>query len=610
MSRSKAQRANIVGDKEQILELLEEMQRIPKYVTARLLEQARINERITNGVAAINRTGNQYMVGRLPADDDGISAPQNIQSQLVKTFASLITKDRPSVYAVPTEKSLQAQSAAEVATKVIEYTEQEEEVQRKWHDIAVMASNHGTGLMKIYFDPTSQRTRWQPVSVFDVILEDRPNNADVEWCAIREFINQWDAEALLSEGEDEECEPAETEYEDGLGIKHKGVEKWEIWYKPCTRYPTGLFACVIGGKVVESMEYPYIFPDADGGKDVALLPVVWWTVTQVRNSAFGTTWASDVSPLQQSLNNLNAKLLKNAKNSQSYLVMPASQGQANEGLDPVSQIIGMPAAAFTGGAAMPQWINPAPVDQNQINERQFLIQQMYDSAGISPQSTGVATSQSGRALAYQAELDNTKQAATIKSLDDAIRNAWNLDLKQKQKFYTSIQKKLIGGDEIVFTGADIAGVNVALEARSAREGQSSVKRDNIKADVAAGLAPPEDLLAMNPGTDQQVSRQYSNVLIDQFLAGEDLSVTPDSINPQIFAEEIDKRIKKALLSNDLSTANDLTEFKTDFLNKMAVEQQSKGSAMPTPPAQGQPAAVLPESINNQPLPAAISGETP
>lgn len=593
---SKEEREQIVGDKDQITSLLEELKQLPNTTFRRTYNQGRANEKIASG----NLTTDSIVRNNLTnsyAEQDFPKAPQQILNNLVLTWSALMCKDRQSVYAVPVSNDLDKISAAEIFTKVIEYTETEEDISYKWHTSAIYNAYHGTAFMYIYFDPDKQRVCWKPLSIFDVYLDDKAEPSEIDYCVVREFIDPWTAEDMIKAANPEYTGEPDTErYQDGQGYDHVGVPKYTIWYKPCARYPTGLYACVVGGEVVESTEYPYIFMDKDGEKEVALLPVVWWYCRKNRGTSYGMTWASDCAPLQTALNELNSKLLRNAQISQSYLVIPKSLNN-NEGFDQVNQMIMVDPGSDMANI---NWVSPAPIDPNQIQEKGNLIQSMYDSAGISQATAGQAGGQSGRALAYQAELDTQKHADAFKSFEVAIRNAWNLDLKLKQKFYTVPQKLLLddGVTELVYNGADISGIDIRLESRSERESAQSSKVEKAQQLAASGMAGPEVLLAAQPNAILKTSEIIAEDLINKFIAGEEIQLTPETVDPIAFVNVIDKKIKSALLNRDMATAENLNKLKQQFMKDMAMSQQP--GAEPAGAEAQQPAEQpLPESIQQE-----------
>jgi len=600
---SKEQREQIVGDKDQITSLLEELKAVPATTFRRTINQARANEKIACGNLTTDSVVRNSLTNAYPENDQP-RAPQQILNNLVLTWSALMCKDRQSVYAVPVANDLEKVSAAEIFTKVIEYTEAEEDISSKWHTTAIYNAYHGTAFMYVYYDPEKQRVRWKPLSIFDVYIDDKSDQSDIDYCVIREYIDPWTAEELIqSANPDYKGEPPLEKYQDGQGYDHEGVAKYLIWYKPCARYPTGLYACIIGDEVVESTEYPYVFLDKDGNGQVSLLPIAWWYCRKNRGTSLGITWASDCSPLQVALNELNSKLLRNAQISQSYLVIPKAL-QNNEGFDQVNQIIAADPGSDMGNIG---WVSPAPLDPNQINEKQNLIQSMYESAGISQATAGQSSGSSGRALAYQAELDTQKHADAFKSFEVAIKDAWNLDLKLKQKYYSVPQKLLLddGVTDIVFTGSDIMGVDIRLEARSAREGAQSSKVQRAKEDMMQGTGSPEAVINMQPNSVNMINETIANDLLDKFLAGEEVSITQETIDPIAFVAVIDKRIKSALLQKDTDTAQALTNLKAQYMRDMAMAQQGAeqgqmATSPPTKPEQPLPESVQQEGTNVQP----------
>jgi hypothetical protein len=268
---------------------------------------------------------------------------------------------------------------------------------------------------------------------------------------------------------------------------------------------------------------------------------------------------------------------------------------SNEGLDPGQGYLFVPPSS---GGAVPQWISPAPLDPNQQSEKANLIQAMYDTAGISQVSAGSSSGQSGRQLAYQAELDAQKHAGSFKSFERAIRMAWILDLRLKQKFYTLPQQMSLtdGGAPIVWSGADIDGVDIRLEPRSAREGAQSTKITRAREDVAAGFAPVESLIDSSPTSVSASGRIIAEDLLARLIAGEDVQITPESTDPLQMLQAIDRRIEQALLSRDMPLAQALGDLKQQLMRDLAAAQAPQ--AAPQGAAEAAPGMTgpLPETV--------------
>lgn len=601
-----SRRANIVGDNDQIESLLDELKETASKSYRRVLDQAAATEKIASGTGD---RGEQERSRLSRHDEDYPRAPQQILQNLILTYAALMTRDRPGIYAVPARSDMSAVSAAKIFTKVIEYTESEQDIQDKWHTTARAAAYGGTGFMYIYFDPAKARVEWRPLSVHDVILQDVPDQDAAQWCVVREFIDRWTAEEAIAAGTPEgqsPPEPAVETYTDGSGDRHEGVAKWTIWYRPCYRYPTGLYAAIIGNTVVESSEYPYVWPEGDGGKMASALPVVWWYCQPTRGAILGGTWAAECSRAQVSLDALNSKLLRQAQQAQPILVLPQSM-KGNEGMDPGMGYLYVPQGTSGG----PEWISPAPLDPNQQAEKANLIQSMYDTAGISQVTAGNNSGQSGRQLAYQAELDTQKHAGAFKSFERAIKAAWVLDLRLKQKFYTIPQQLSLsdGGTPILWSGSDIDGIDIRLEPRSSREGAASTKVQRAREDVAAGFAPLEALAEASPTPTSAAGRIIADDLIARLVAGEDVQITPESGNPAEILAAIDRRMEAALLNRDIRLAQALADVKNQLMRDLAMaEAQMAGPAANTAQAAaGGAPTPLPESVEAEGVTASPAG---
>jgi hypothetical protein len=510
---------------------------------------------------------------------------------LVLTWAALMTKDRPSVYAVPANSSLEAVAAAEIGTKLIEYIEAEEDMQAKWHSSAINSAQHGTAFLKIVFNPTTQRIEIHNLTIFDVWIQNRTSPADVDWCVIRNYLDQYDALDLLQKVDPAATLPAEVNYTDGANITRTGVEKYEIWYKPSSRYPKGLYACIVSGVVVEAMAYPYVFPEPDGSGQKALLPIVWWNARDTRDSTLGTSWTRECGLIQADINNLYAKKQENARQAKQWMILPSSLGQ-NDLIDDQNARIYLD-IANQADAAMIRWVSPAPLDPNLNAALEDSINSMYRTSGISESTTGNAyASQSGKALSYQAQLDSDKHSWAFKSLERAQRNAWELILKLCQKHYSVPRTfSIAGADPVSFMGADLAGLTVKLQSRSAREAEQSSKVEKTRADMVNGFVGKEALIDSAPSLATAGASMYAAQLVEMYLSGQDIDLTPETLPPEIMVAEIDKRIQSALLNQDFATAQQLNDLKKQYLMMVAGVQSQEGA----------PSAAAPTSNTPQPL---------
>lgn len=524
---------------------------------------------------------------RLNYESDLIDAKVTVQllSNLILTWSSLLTKNRPSVYATPNTTDLKNVAAANIATKLIEHIEQEESVAEKWHRSAMWAAQHGTSIMKVVYDPSSERVVWEPLNIFDVYIQNVPDPSKAKWCLIRSYIDQYDAQELTGSN----LPPETSTYKDGAGIDRQGVEKWELWHLPCFRFKEGIYACAIGDQIVEAMSYPYTFDEPDGDGSKSLLPIVWWSCRQTRGATLGSSWTSDCAPIQATINNLYSKIVNDALSARQMLILPSSLKDTDL-LEEENAKIFLD-SQNASQANIIRWLSPAPVDPNVQNTLQSCVESMYVTAGISQSTSGdAAASQSGRALAFQAELDSNKHSNAFKDFERAQKLAWELTLKLIQKYYTEVRQfSITGEDPISFRGADIQGVSIKLEPRQEKESSLAYKKQTAREDVANGFQDPASLATQYPSPQTASLTLLAEQLLDRLLAGEDVQLTPETVSPETFVQVIDKRIQSSLLRRDIESVRVLESFKKEYLMMLSSTQEPDPNQ---PQAQPQTSAVV------------------
>lgn len=588
------ERSDIVNDEDQILDLLKECELKFTKRYSETLESAGLNER----TMIAKHTTQQYKPKlSLNADLDDDKIPQNIEAQIVYTFASLIMKDRPGAYAVPIGAELEDKAASEIVTKLIEYLETELFTNEKLHNSAIYCTQHGTGAMKCIYNPATDKIEWKLLSIFDFYVDDVYDLSTAQYVVTRDMLTEWRAKELLASvaGEDEdEADVSMETYRDGDGKWIEGCPKYEIWYKPCFRYPKGLYACIINNKVVEAMDYPYVFSSKDGGEE-ALLPVIFWKLKNVRACALGSTWLNDVTPIQLQLNLLNTKIHKRVSLSQQWLLVP--KALAADGLDEDNLMISFDDAVASQTENI-RYVSPAPIDSQLYGHRDFLVKSAYTCAGINESTTGnVSASQSGRALAYAAELDSNKHSDSVKSLENFILGLWTMTVKLMQKYYEVERQIMIGGEQaMAFSAADIQGVDVRLESRSANNSTQINKDKLAREDAAAGIMDPVQFGTRTNSTDSYIGSKHAKMILDKLIAGEEVNITPETMNPDQFLAVIQERLQLAYLNKDMELVKALMDLQQNYvmmLKSGPEVPETEPTAAPT--QEGVPAQPLPES---------------
>jgi hypothetical protein len=558
----------------------------------RLIERLVLNKPIT-GLINHDTFLSQY--------EESSSSMQLLFNQIL-TYSNVLTKDRPQAYGVASHNDdFDSVSAAEIATKVLEYVELEESMAEKWSESSKYSAMHGTGIIKTIYNPATDRIEKTPLSIFDCFIENAATKAQAGWCLIRTHLSERAAYNLIKSAKgDDARKPQATQYEDGAGVTRKGVEKWEIWSLPGSHFKNGLVAIIVGDVVIEQMEYPYVFEEVDGKGFKAMLPISYFRCRKVRGATLGTTWAQDCSSIQVTINKLFSTITENAVNSRQILVLPDSI-RGKDLLDAQNARLYLPEADMRSADNI-KYLNPGAVDPQVQTALEYNVDSMYKTSGISREMSGDSSqSTSGREFAYATERNASIHSDAAKDFEQAILNDGELTLKLMQKFYTTTKQVAIAGKDVLsFSGADLAGVTVQLQPRSANDGMQANKVAKANEQVAAGLQDPATLSQISPTTQSASLRLMAKHLLDRLLAGEDVSITPESVAPEAILAEIDERINFFVLRRDKTKVDQLKAFKDELL--LMLNSSQTGDSNPAQTSEPTMAPIPAESIASESLP--------
>lgn len=606
------QRSTIHEDEDQIKALLHELKQKSECAAAQYLIQGELVERIIQGEAFLDVSNTQTIFENW-YDSDGVPRIDTpLLGNIALTFQTLLTRDRPSAYATPVGSGLKAQAAADLGTKLIEYQEEELDWSHQLHTLVGRGTQHGTAGFKIYFDPILDKVRLKIVTIFDYWIDIKPDYKDSNWIIFQEKIDLWDAKEMFASA-GIRSEPYVKRYATPQQGEAEGVEKYEIWYRPCYRYPTGLYACIVSGEVVEAIPYPYVFPNKDG-KPESYLPVALFHCRNLRDTCYGKTFLQDCLRLQKTVDEINSRLLKILRQTSSiWKVVPKA---LSEGIDEESGMIYFENAQAEASAAI-RYVDPPNVSPVLFQEREALIQAIYNVAGVSDSTVGATNNQSrasGTAVAYSAELDQLKNADSVKSLESMILRFWTICFKLMQKYY--VEGRLVAlsdGDQplaVSFRGADIEGLDVRLESRSARSSRYDERKQAAAGQLQAGQLDAAGYnKAMGGDLNYRAQKTLADRIIMDFLSGKDVHLEKDTLDPAIFLQAVDDHSARALLISDLETANHLHSLKSGYLEMLAAPAPGLPPGPAPAPAGPEAAPKPPEAEpfkNTQPIAGARS----
>lgn len=472
---------------------------------------------------------------------------QNHLRNLVNTYKSRITKDRPSVTAWPSTATPEAKESATISAKLIEYIEKELQIDQALDDVVRLAAMHGIAGFKIIYNPTTDQVEWHKISLFDVIIDPTAESFETaKWCIFRSYIDKYEAKEEFSQAGIEEDPPVGM-YKVNQSEEREGVEILELWHKPCARIPSGLFAKTVGNNVLDSRDYPYIFPaleDTNSRKTETPLPLVYFKIDYKRGYPYADTWLNDAISEQRQINETESTLLRLRRETGNVkVILPNSSVMQQYNTN--SQVLINPEGTGNIG-----YLAPPVINSLLFADRDYHFRRLYDIAGLNEQLVGVENLKagtSGKQIAYLSELDSMKHKGTTQSLESMLVRAWKLTLQLIQNFYIDERIMRIASDDgfatVAFRGADIQGVTVDIAPRAGLERFAATKAAQVEADLGQGLVAPQDALERRstgqPETiSQAMVRRMMALEVRHLLQGGQPFID-ETIDPAIAADEIE-----------------------------------------------------------------------
>lgn len=567
--------------------------------------QAELNERFCNGDqfgASFYRNGRLEIERELWGSEENEDLPRitvNLIDPLVQTWVSLLVSDRLVSRAEPaTEEPIDTYKAT-VAQAVIEYWSRRQDTINKTVDAVRIAAHHGTSGLKVIYDPKDDEVKVSVVSIFDYFRDPTPDYRDSRWIVYREYVSMEEAEEMyMMAGLN--MEPSKTKYKTIEGEDREGVERIEVWQTPCREYPEGIQATIIGGEVVEQMAYPYVFQD-DSGKDVYILPHIEMHVRRVRGSPYGRTPVTAAIPIQRRINETHASIAKWLERIRNvHLVVPDDLADT---FDPsTDQIIRYRAAATQNVPPTITYTKPPPVPQDLYESLDRYQRLLSDVLGINEAVVGDGKVRSGVALENSRKLDASKNADARRSYENMILSRDKLALALIGRYYAAERKaKITGmpfGDMVLFTGDDIAGVDVKLEQGSELEHDRFSKEELAVSRRQYGLVDDVDWRSIVDRPGVGMAKQVAEQLIDMYLSmpiPQPDMLPLEQADPQVLLAVIKKRQAMALAMGQRQLWVDLEQL-SRFVHSMMADQE---------PAMEQPKGTLPqpqEVIQPEPIP--------
>lgn len=519
-------------------------------------------------------------------DDEKVPrAHINVCQGLMTTFSALLNKDRRSALATPTTPDDPEDIySTEITNRVIDYIAQEQKTAAKIHQAVQYAFQDGTAGVKVWPDEVKGEVRWARLTIHDYLIDPVEDWHDAQWVIFEnhytedEVAEMWEAAKLPN------SPPEEQEYQNAAGETVCGVTGYEYWHRPSRKHPDGFFAVVIAGQVVVRKPYPLIV-NTEGDRKESLLPLALMKVRFRRDSAYGITPLADVINLQRLLNETHARTIKVMRLvTNPQIVMPKDLADSIEVTR--TNTIGVP-KGVSGSDKDIFAVQLGSVGLDLYKLRDDAKAFMFDVVGLNEvTSGGEAPTLSGRAIEAYYELDSQKNSDALKSLEDMVLDAWRLCLAIIQLFYpverTAEIVRMDAIDLVTFSGKDIQGKNIRLEAASEMERRTDVRTGKATEALQAGTGTPEELAAAQKTAPNAIAKQAASLAVRAYLAADDVEINARDHSIPALKEAIDREKSRAISTGRRSDFVDLVLLET------LIRDQIEGAAGEVEEAPGAP----------------------
>lgn len=530
------------------------------------LSKAQYNEKMAAGDQF-----DSFVDGEVADDpfwDEHSRSSRNYLANLFLTWSSRILEDRPSVACYPNEPGGDIKKA-EACNKILEYCKQSQDFDNLCFKAAQLVQPHSAVGFKPVWDPLGGPkgkgyqvydenglpvfgengkpimesvgkplgdVRWDVVSIFDYFTDGAEEIEDSEYVCFMDLISKAKARTLLNAYEMDEVEISVEDKMNVWGVKASGVPLRELWIKPGSyQLPDGLFAVMVGDKVLFSTSFPY-----DHGE----LPLGVWKCGPKRSSEYGMTHVDNAVYIQNVINHNVAALDSQAKTIKNIYLM--GHTSIIDRIKDGNKMIPVDDPQMSQGV---RYLEPPDRVKVLVSSLSDNERALFAIFGLNEMLTGAENLKSGTAaksIAYLNKLDSMKMAGASRSLAKVILKIMRHTLKLYQQFVKVERIVQVLGkgntyEALAFKGADIAGVDVRLEPISGLTQFRASVSEEAQTQMEQTGPTPEGMSQKQTGLRQTTydksQRDIISAQIDAVIKGLPQEVD-QTLDPAIAVDEI------------------------------------------------------------------------
>jgi hypothetical protein len=389
--------------------------------------------------------------------------------RIVRTELTKVTRQVPQFYVVPNTTEESDRMAAMAAEQIAEFELRELKYNKVLRQAVHWALLCGTSFIKTYWDQNSYdpsevqgKICITPVTVFHIYVPDiSEEELEMQDYLIQSVLLNPDAvESTYGVKVDPNAEvrgaQLEQRFLSAMGIKSNSVNKdkvqcYEIWMKPCMKYPQGAFMVWTGKNLLwYQKSWPYAKKEYPFAK-IDHIPT---------GRFYGDSTICDLIPIQKEYNRTHSQIVE-IKNK-----MAKPQWTAQKGSVDANRMTAEPGLViqFTPGFQEPRPVQPPSLPSYVIDELERLGREMDDLAATGEITKGNVPPgiTAASAISYLQEENDNRFAPTVSSIEEATEQVGKWILAFANDYWDETHKVKVVGDNNLqevneFTKADIAG---------------------------------------------------------------------------------------------------------------------------------------------------------
>lgn len=240
----------------------------------------------------------------------------------------------------------------------------------------------------------------------------------------------------------------------------------EYMERPCPDFPEGRMAVVAGDRLL----YLGVLPWRVGENGERGLPYARMICEPNPGYFFGTSVTERLIPVQRAYNAVQNRIHEHiTRTTVGVMVVEAGSLEnpeaLDEGLAPGTVLIVKP------GQQYPKWLEPPPIPQAMLNERENLDNQFILISGtseISRNSNMPSSALSGIAIELLKEQDDTRLSLTAENVRDMVRECGVIWLRLLRQFVTTARITRLGGEDndirtVYWRGSELTSDDVIID---------------------------------------------------------------------------------------------------------------------------------------------------